>query len=1188
MSEKFVTIDGNEATAYIAHRTNEVCAIYPITPSSNMGEFADEWSSQGRKNMWGSIPSVMEMQSEAGAAAAVHGALQTGALTTTFTASQGLLLMIPTMYKIAGELTSTVFHVAARSIAAQALSIFGDHADINAVRSTGFALLSSASVQEAHDMALISQAATLASRIPFVHFFDGFRTSHEIQKISLIDDETIRAMMDDDLIRAHRERGLSPDSPVLRGTSQNPDVFFQARESVNSFYDACPGDVQAAMDKFASLTGRQYKLYEYEGHPEAERVIVVMGSGAYAVRAAVNKLIADGEKVGVLKVRLYRPFATKAFIEAFPKTTKSIAILDRTKEPGSSGEPLYLDAVNAIEEATAEGYSHFEKRPRITGGRFGLSSKEFTPAMAKAVYDELYKEHPKRHFTIGINDDVTHTSLPFDPSFKTEPADRYSAMFYGLGSDGTVGANKNTIKIIGETTDHSAQGYFVYDSKKAGAVTISHLRFGDTPINSPYLITDADFIGVHQTVFLERYELLEKAKKGSIFLLNTGASPENAFGTLSRRMQTQMIEKEIKFYVIDAYTVAKDAGMGVRINTIMQTCFFAISGVLPAIEAIEAIKTAIKKTYGKKGEIVVRKNFAAVDAAIGHLHQVEVPAEAPSDWDIDEAVSDKAPKFVREVLGPIMADHGDDLPVSAMPVDGTYPTGTTKWEKRNIGLTIPTWDEDLCIECGKCVFVCPHSAIRAKAYDPSVLELAPLTFKHRTAKTKEVRGQAYTIQIAPEDCTGCNLCAEACPAVDKANPLHKALDMVDQAPLRLPERENFDFFLDIAETNREILKHNVKGVQFLEPLFEFSGACLGCGETPYISLLTRLFGDHAVIANATGCSSIYGGNLPTTPWTKNADGRGPAWNNSLFEDGAEFGLGFRLTIDKQMEYATELLKHFAKVIGEETVEAIRNADQSNDKGIREQRERIELALEKLEGDDSPKAKDFRSVSAQLVKRSVWSIGGDGWAYDIGYGGVDHVLASGKNINILVLDTGVYSNTGGQMSKATPLGAMAKFAAAGKTTPRKDLGMLAMGYGNVYVAQIAMGSKDAQTLKAFKEAEAFDGPSIIIAYSQCIAHGIDMTKGMEHQDVIVKTGAWPLYRFDPRRKETGKNPLILDSKAPSIPLKTFAMMETRFASLFKSDPERADELLKLAQADVNYRWKVYEQMAGMDFSEAEAE
>ncbi len=1185
MSRKHVTIDGNEAAAFVAHKTNEICAIYPITPSSNMGEWADEWSAKGYRNIWGTVPQVVEMQSEGGASAAVHGALQTGALTTTFTASQGLLLMIPTMFKAAGELTSTVFHVSARTIASHALSIFGDHSDINAVRATGFSLLGSANVQEVMDNALVAQAATLKARIPFIHFFDGFRTSHEVQKIEELTDDDMHAMIDDDLVRAHRARGMNPDNPVVRGTSQNPDVFFQARETVNKFYDAVPGIVQQQMDKFAGLTGRQYHLFDYYGDPNAERVIIIMGSGADAAKEAVDYMNAEmGEKVGMVIVRLYRPFSASHFIQALPKTVKKIGVLDRTKEPGGSGEPLYLDCVNSVEEAYMEGTAHFESRPTLVGGRYGLSSKEFTPAMVKAVFDNLSEDKPRHRFTVGIEDDITNTSLKYDPSFRTVPADTTACMFYGLGADGTVGANKNSIKIIGEGTDNYAQGYFVYDSKKAGAVTVSHLRFGKQPIKSTYLVTQADFIACHQTVFLERYDMLANAKDGATFLLNTQHGPDEAWDTLPKSMQQQIIDKNLKFYVIDAYKVAKENGMGVRINTIMQTCFFAISGVLPRDEAIAAIKDAIKKTYGMKGDMIVKLNFKAVDAALADLFEVKVPDSATSTFERPPTVPGEAPDYVKDVIGRIIAGEGDDLPVSAFPVDGTFETATTKWEKRNIALEIPVWEEDLCIQCGKCVLACPHAAIRAKVYDPALLENAPETFKSMDYKGKEFPGMKYTVQVAPEDCTDCTLCVEFCPAKDKKNPERKAINMKEQAPLRKAEAENYEFFLDIPEIDRDKVKvHTVKGVQFLEPLFEYSGACAGCGETPYVKLMSQLFGDRAIIGNATGCSSIYGGNLPTTPWTKNKDGKGPAWNNSLFEDCAEFGMGFRLTLDKQNVYAKEMLQKMSGEIGGELVKALIEADQSSEAGIIEQRSRVEELDRKLQAIGSEDARNLASVAGALVRKSVWSIGGDGWAYDIGYGGLDHVLASGRNVNLLVLDTGVYSNTGGQCSKATPLGAVAKFAAGGKPIPRKDLGMLAMGYGSVYVAQIAMGASDTQTVKAFLEAEAYDGPSIIIAYSHCIAHGIDMAKGMDQQVLAVKSGAWPLYRYNPELRKEGKNPLILDSKAPKLTVKEWANSETRFKMLEKMDPEMAAKLLKYHQEDVDFRRTFYEQMAGMDFS-----
>ncbi len=1184
MLREKVTIDGNEAAAYVAHKINEVCAIYPISPSSNMGEWADEWSAKGYTNIWGTVPQVVEMQSEGGASAAVHGALQSGSLTTTFTASQGLLLMIPSMFKIAGELTSTVFHVSARAIATHALSIFGDHSDINAVRSTGFGLMASGSIQEVMDFALITQAISLETRVPFVHFFDGFRSSHEVQKIEQLSDDDMRAMIDDNLVRAHRARAMTPDRPILRGSSQNPDVFFQARETVNRYYAAVPDIAQKVMDKFAGIVGRQYHLFDYIGDPNAERVLVIMGSAADTAHEAVEFLAPRDEKVAVIKVHLYRPFAGKKFIETLPKTVKKIAVLDRTKEPGGSGEPLYLDCVNAIEEAYFEGYAHFQQRPLLVGGRYGLSSKEFTPAMVKAVFDNLKKAKPKHHFSVGIEDDVTFASLPLDISFNSEPKGSFCGMFYGLGSDGTVGANKNSIKIIGEGTDNYAQGYFVYDSKKAGAITVSHLRFGKSPIRSTYLVNRADFIACHQTTFLERYEMLDKAKDGAVFLLNTPFSKDEVWNTLPRKMQKQIIDKHIHFYVIDAYKVARDTGMGFRINTIMQTCFFAISGVLPREEAIQAIKDSIKKTYGKKGDLIVQMNFQAVDDTIANLFEVDYPQEVTSTWDRPPTVPEEAPDYVKEVLGRIIAGEGDDLPVSAFPDDGTFLTGTTQWEKRNIALDIPVWDANICIQCGKCILVCPHAALRAKVVEPQYLENAPATLKSIDYKGKEFKGMKYIIQVAPEDCTGCKLCVEYCPVEDKKIAGHKALDLKPQMPLRMPERENYKFFLELPEVERNLVKQNtVKGVQFLLPLFEYSGACAACGETPYVKLLSQLFGDRAIIGNATGCSSIYGGNLPTTPWTFNKDGRGPSWNNSLFEDAAEFAYGFRLTIDKQNDYAKTLLKRLSGQLGDSFVQQILEADQSNEMGIFEQRERVEALREKLKAIDSPDAGNLASVADALVKKSVWAIGGDGWAYDIGYGGLDHVIASGRNVNLLVLDTGVYSNTGGQCSKATPLGAVAKFAAGGKPNPRKDLGLLAMGYGTVYVAQVAMGANDAQCVRAFLEAEAYDGPSLIIAYCHCIAHGIDMEKGMEAQKNAVLSGSWHLYRYNPDLRKEYKNPLILDSKAPKIPVADWANTETRFRMLKKMDPAMAKILMEHAQHEADFRWIFYDQMAKMDYS-----
>ncbi|GJM40116.1 MAG: pyruvate-flavodoxin oxidoreductase [Ardenticatenaceae bacterium] len=1192
MTEQMITIDGNEAAARVAHRINEVIAIYPITPSSPMGEWADQWSAEGKPNIWGSPPLVVEMQSEGGAAGAVHGALQAGALTTTFTASQGLLLMIPNMYKIAGELTSTVFHIAARSLAAQALSIFGDHSDVMAARNTGFAMLSANSVQEVTDFALISTAATLEARVPFLHFFDGFRTSHEISKIAPLGNDILHAMINDDLVRAHRARGLTPDNPVIRGTAQNPDVFFQARESVNPFYDACPDIVQSAMDKFAELTGRQYKLFDYVGAPDAERVIVLMGSGAETAESTAKYLADQGEKVGVVKIRLYRPFSIDAFVNVLPPTVKAIAGLDRTKEPGATGEPLYLDVMAAIVDAIAEGSAPFETMPRIIGGRYGLSSKEFTPGMVKAVFDELAKPKMKNHFTVGINDDVTHTSLTWDKTFNIETDDVVRAVFYGLGSDGTVGANKNSIKIIGEDTPNHAQAYFVYDSKKAGSVTVSHLRFGKQPIHAPYLIESASFVGVHQFTFLERYDVLRLAAPGATFLLNSPYKPEEVWDNMPRSTQQTIIDKNLKFYVVDGYQVANKTKMGRRINTIMQTCFFALSGVLPTDEAIGAIKTAIKKTYGKRGEAVVNQNFAAVDAALAHLHEVEVPGKATSDFERPSIVPDHAPEFIQSVTARIIEGLGDELPVSAMPIDGTYPTGTTKWEKRNIATEIPVWDPDICIQCGKCAFVCPHSVIRMKVYDKAELVNAPETFKSTDARYKEFKGQAYSLQVAPEDCTGCTLCVEVCPVKNKRQPKFKAINMAPQAPLREAERENWDYFLNLPKVDRTSIPLNqVKYNQLLDPLFEFSGACAGCGETPYLGLLSRLFGDRAVIANATGCSSIYGGNLPTTPWSQNEDGRGPAWSNSLFEDNAEFGMGMRVALDQRLEAATNTLREMREVLGSVLVDSILYADQMNDADIDAQRNRVEDLKERIKNLLSGKESgvgnfqgclaNLLSMADILVKKSVWIVGGDGWAYDIGFGGLDHVLASGRNVNVLVLDTEVYSNTGGQMSKATPRGAVAKFAAAGKPTPKKDLGLLAISYGNIYVARIAFGAKDAQTVRAIQEAEAYDGPSLIIAYSHCIAHGYDLKYGLEQQAAAVASGHWPLYRFNPEMAGTERNPFTLDSRPPTQSLESYIYREGRYRILQQSNPQAAERLLELAKQDVANTWTTYKQLAGIN-------
>ena len=1184
MTRRKVTIDGNEAAAYVAYRVSEVIAIYPITPSSPMGEWADQWSSEALPNIWGTVPHVIEMQSEGGAAGALHGALQAGSLGVTFTASQGLLLMIPNMFKIAGELTATVLHVTARTLAAHALSIFGDHSDVMATRSTGFALLASNSVQEVMDLALISQAATLSTRVPFLHFFDGFRTSHEVGKVEQLTEDDLRALIDPDLVEAHRKRALSPDRPFIRGTAQNPDVFFQAREAVNPFYLAAPALIQKVMDKFSSVVGRCYHLFDYVGAPDAERVVVIMGSGAEAAQETVEYLNAHGEKVGVLKVRLYRPFSVEHFLAALPRTTKTLAVLDRTKEAGGVGEPMYLDVVTAVSEGVTSGKAPFTSFPRIINGRYGLSSKEFTPAMVKAVYDEMAKPAPRNHFTVGIVDDVTHTSLEFDPMFSTEDPKTVRAIFYGLGSDGTVGANKNSIKIIGEDTDNYAQGYFVYDSKKSGSVTISHLRFGPKPIHSTYLITQANFVACHQFSFLERLDVLKAAETGATFLLNSPYGAEEVWNQLPRTTQRQIIQKKLRFFVIDAVEVARAAGMGGRINTVMQTCFFAISGVLPREEAIAAIKHAIEKTYGRRGEAVVKKNFAAVDAALDHLHEVKVPAEVSSNFDLRPPVPAQAPEFVRNVLGKMIEGEGDALPVSAMPVDGTFPSATAQWEKRNIALEIPAWDEALCIQCGKCVLVCPHAVIRAKIYDPARLEKAPPTFKSAAARWKEFKELKYTLQVAPEDCTGCALCVEICPAKSKSEVKHKAINMAPQPPLREAERANWDFFLEIPEADRRTLSlGQIKDVQLLQPLFEFSGACAGCGETPYIKLMSQLYGDRALIGNATGCSSIYGGNLPTTPYAINREGRGPTWSNSLFEDNAEFALGLRLAVDQQAQYARELLQRLAAPLGDEFVQGLLNADQSTEAGLREQRERVTALQAKLAGLKTLEARDLTNLADTLVRKSVWAFGGDGWAYDIGYGGLDHVLASGRNVNVLVLDTEVYSNTGGQMSKATPRGAVAKFAAGGKPRPKKDLGLMAMSYGNVYVAQVAMGSSDMQTLKAFLEADAYNGPSLIIAYSHCIAHGYDLVHGCDQQKAAVLSGYWPLYRHNPDLAKLGKNPFQLDSRPPSLPLEKYIYNETRYTMLAHSDPEAAKHLLKLAEEDVRDRWRLYTNMAAMSMN-----
>lgn len=1183
MNRKKVTIDGNTAAAHTAYHLNEVVTIYPITPSSGMGELADLWAAEGKPNIWGTVPQITEMQSEGGASGATHGSLQRGALTTTFTASQGLLLMIPNMFKIAGELTSTVFNIAARSVACQALSIFGDHSDVMATRGTGFALLASNSVQEAMDFPLIAQEATLESRVPFLHFFDGFRTSHEESKVELLTPEDMRSLINDDLVRAHRKRALSPDRPFIRGTAQNPDVFFQARETVNSYYLTCPDMVQKVMDKFEKVVGRRYELFQYFGAEDAERIIVLMGSGAETAEETVEYLMKQGEKVGLIKVRLYRPFSVKHFINSLPVTIKIISTLDRTKEPGSIGEPLYTDIVTAIQEGVSMGVSHFKDTPKIIGGRYGLSSKEFTPAMIKGLFDEMKKDIPKNHFTIGINDDLTHTSISYNPDFSIEPTDRTRAVFYGLGSDGTVGANKNSIKIIGEETDNYAQGYFVYDSRKAGSLTISHLRFGPTPIHSTYLVNRANFVACHQFSFLERYDVLKTAQPGAVFLLNSPYSALEVWDHLPYSIQQTIIEKKLRLFVIDAFKIAKEVGLGGRINTIMQVCFFSLSNVIPIKQATKAIKNFIEKTYGQKGEKIVNTNFAGVDNALANLHEVKVPDKATRKLSERSSISVEAPEFVKKVTAKIIAGEGDDLPVSVFSPDGTFPSGTTQWEKRNIAQEIPTWDPNTCIQCGKCVMVCPHAVIRAKVYDPKLLSSAPNSFKSVDPKNSQFKGMKFTLQVSPEDCTGCGLCVEDCPAKNKTNPNLKAINMVTQPPIREQEVKNWEFFLEIPEVDRRELKLNaVRNVQYLQPLFEFSGSCAGCGETPYVKLLSQLFGDRAVIANATGCSSIYGGNLPTTPWTFNKEGRGPAWSNSLFEDNAEFGLGMRLALDKQVEYAFELVDRLSSEIGDDLVREIKNADQSTERGLQEQRDRVKVLEKKLKKIEKVEAEDLLSLIDVLAKKSVWIVGGDGWAYDIGYGGLDHVIAQRRKVNILVLDTETYSNTGGQMSKATPLGAIAKFAAGGKRTYKKDLAMMAISYGDVYVARVAMGANDAQVIKAFQEAEAFNGPSLIIAYSHCISHDYNLVHGLEQQKLAVQSGYWPLLRYNPDLTKEGKNPFQLDSKAPSIPLEEYVYNENRYKMLTRTNPEVAKKLLKQAQEEVLRRWKMYEYLAALTF------
>ncbi len=1185
MSRKMVNIDGNTAAAHVAHAVSEVIAIYPITPSSVMGEISDAKSAVGEKNIWGTVPKVVEMQSEGGASGAVHGALQTGALTTTFTASQGLLLMIPNMFKIAGELTSTVFHVSARAIAAQALSIFGDHSDVMACRSTGWAFLCSNNVQEVMDFALIAQAATLETRIPFLHYFDGFRTSHEVQKVEALSMDDMKAMVDDELVRAHRARGLSPDHPVLRGSAQNPDVYFQGRETVSAYYEKVPGVVQAQMDKFAKLTGRQYNLFDYVGAPDAEKVIVMMGSGCDTVHELVEHLNAKGEKVGLLKVRLFLPYLTEAFVKALPSTVKSIAVLDRTKEPGSMGEPMYLNVRTAIGEAMADGLVSFDGYPTIVGGRYGLGSYEFTPAMVKAVFDNLDQAKPMNHFVVGIKDDVTGKSLDFDPSFKV-PGNVYAAMFYGLGSDGTVGANKNSIKIIGETTDNNVQAYFVYDSKKAGSMTTSHLRFGKEEIRSPYLVDSADFVACHNFSFLEKYDILSKAKDGATFLLNAPFGKDEVWAHLPNEVQQQIITKKMKLFVIDGVRLGNEIGLGPRINVIMQTAFFKISNIIDFALAETEIKDAIVKSYGKAGEKVVNMNFEAVTAGANNFEAVVVPAKADSAIHVKSAVGSDAPEFVKKTTGPIIDGKGDQLPISAMPADGTFPTGTAKFEKRNIAVDIPVWDTDVCIQCGICSFVCPHATIRMKIVDADKLKGAPATFKSCDAKGKEMVGKKFSLQVAPEDCTGCGACVHNCPAKSKADPNHKAINMVFQAPLREQEAVNWDFFLDLPDTDPALINRaSLKGSQLLPPMFEFSGACAGCGETPFVKLCSQLFGDHMVVANATGCSSIYGGNLPTTPWTTRKDGLGPAWSNSLFEDNAEFGFGYRLTIDKFNEYALELIDKLSSCDCKgckdnlELMAEIKNADQSTQAGIEEQRGRVAKLKAALEQCPDADSKNLLSVADYLVKKSVWIHGGDGWAYDIGYGGLDHVLASGENVNVLVLDTEVYSNTGGQASKATPLGAVGLFAAGGKRMPKKDLGMIAMTYGNIYVAKVSM-SNPAQVVKAMLEADSFDGPSLVIAYSHCIAHGIDMTTAVDECKKAVACGHWPLFRYDPRLTSQGKNPLQLDSKEPTISFEEYAYGENRYRVLKKAQPEVAARLMAQVTNETASRFDLYKKLAEM--------
>jgi pyruvate-ferredoxin/flavodoxin oxidoreductase len=1179
------TLDGNEATAYTAFRINEVCAIYPITPSSTMAELADEWASKGMTNIWGNVPDVIEMQSEGGAAGTVHGALQTGSLTTTFTASQGLMLMLPNMYKIAGELTPAVFHVAARSLAAQGLSIFGDHQDVMAARSTGFAMLGSASVQEAHDFALITQAASLRSRIPFIHFFDGFRTSHEVNKLELLTDDQMRAMIPDDMVFGHRQRALTPEKPFIRGTAQNPDVYFQGRETVNPFYQATPGIVQEVMQAFEKMTGRHYDLFEYTGAPDADRVIILMGSGGETAEETAHYLNEHfGEKTGVIQVRLYRPFSTEHLVKALPATVKAVAVLDRTKEPGASGEPLYQDILASLVEALQEG--SLTTLPKLVGGRYGLSSKEFTPAMVKAVFDELKKPSPKNHFTVGIKDDVSHTSLAYDPEFVLDESAWRQGLFFGLGADGTVGANKNSIKIIGENTNLFAQGYFVYDSKKSGARTVSHLRFGPKPIRAPYLIHQADFIACHQFNFLYKVEMLPFAKAGATFLLNSPYPAETVWNELPAAVQEDIIRKKIRFHVIDATSVARDTGMSGRINTIMQTCFFALSGVLPREEAIAEIKKAIEKTYYKKGKAVIEQNFKAVDATLDHLYEVQVPETVTGRHvSLTDIIDPKAPAFVKDVTAKMMVGHGDELPVSAMPIDGTFPSGTTQWEKRNISDLVPVWDPKTCIQCGNCAYVCPHSVIRAKFYHEDNLKKAPEGFPSAPINARGFPETRYTLQVYLEDCTGCNLCVEVCPAINTEDRSLKAINMGEKEPILEQEKVHIDFFEGITWNDRSTIDFStVHGAQFLEPLFEFSGACAGCGETPYLKLLSQLFGDRLLVANATGCSSIYGGNLPTTPWSVNKEGRGPAWSNSLFEDNAEFGLGMRVTADKQRDMARQLLQQLEADIPAVLVKDILDAPQVLESDIIKQRTRVTELKTRLQGIDTETSRRLLSVADHLVQKSVWLVGGDGWAYDIGYGGLDHVLATGRNINVLVLDTEVYSNTGGQSSKATPTAATAKFAAAGKRVGKKDLAMQAISYGNVYVARVAFGANPQQTLLAMREAEAYDGPSLILAYSHCIAHGYDLKEGLDQQHKAVTSGYWPLVRYNPMLRKKKTNPFVLDSPRPTIALRDYAYNELRYKVLTRTHPEEAEHLMKMAQELVNLRWKNYEELATLPASD----